>query len=400
MKIIAVKLLFFFVLACSFKATAQKVNLDDLVPFKKGNKWGIVHQDSKPFYPATLDSVLIGFGDGRGCGVYNKEGNESKLARVIVKGKAMYLTPDKKLKPATFSLDGPDNETPPEEDYAVMPVADLEENETIVESFTTPFQKNKVIIKRKGSKYHFYINDTEIPAFESIRYQTHYYSDYKLKGVILHKEDFSGFASFETGTLTVPFQYKKLVPSINNPEWLIFTNNLYKGIITVNNVPVTTSGYQYLKEIWNQHKYNLTPVIAGASEDADRFFLFPEIDSASKIRYDDLDMWVQSDKHEPLFIAIKGIKKGIVSMTDKIIVPIEYDELKGGVRFTILSKNKKFGFADHINKHFIKQPLYDSIIQIYSMIYSKNGLQYVLFLVKRGKHYFYVDNFGKEFISK
>jgi hypothetical protein len=85
-------------------------------------------------------------------------------------------------------------------------------------------------------------------------------------------------------------------------------------------------------------------------------YTVPEKDSASKIRYDYLDKCTEGGRFPVLFIATKDGRQDIVTKSDKAVVPFQYDEFENAGRFTILLKNKEFGFADHFNNHQEKNP--------------------------------------------
>src|SRR4051812_12298244 len=92
----SMKILFLSLLLLSgLSVFAQKESLDDLVPFRKGNKWGIVHHDGKEFYKPVFDTV-IPFKSDVNFQLFSTQ-DVGKVVEVIMKGKRMWLKADKSL---------------------------------------------------------------------------------------------------------------------------------------------------------------------------------------------------------------------------------------------------------------------------------------------------------------
>lgn len=374
--------------------------LDDLVPFKKGSKWGIVHHDGKAFFPATLDSVLWVVTD-KGHNIFPADGKASD-AKVVKDGKPMFLKANKKIVPGNFSIT---SEYPTDETgISIMNQEGIGiEGEVTVALFVTPGKNNKVEIKTYDfSTYRVYVNGAEMTAMECNQYVLEYDEQNKVNGIILIKDLRYAYADMETGNISIPFSFLKLDPYFTNANWLIANQGGLKGIVTKNGNPVTAIRYSFLQEVFYGKHEKLQPIIVGDTDEGNRYFLYPEKDSTSKIIYDYLYSWNSEDGRETFFISQKNLKTGFVNAADKVLVPLSYDNIERGpvARFSYLVNKGKKGYVDHHRNHFRKEPQYDEILEYVPMNFKKNGLQVALFLVKKGNQSFYVDNFGKEFIAK
>src|SRR5258705_10467201 len=89
---------------------SQQIVLNDLVPFKKGTKWGLVHYvDGKEFYKPVFDTIVFRYSyPYHAYSVFQIEDSEI-LAQVVLDNKKMWLTPDKKLRPGNNFLCGFDD---------------------------------------------------------------------------------------------------------------------------------------------------------------------------------------------------------------------------------------------------------------------------------------------------
>jgi hypothetical protein len=385
----------------SLEALSQE-RLDDLVPFKKGKSWGIVHHDGKAFFPATLDTVLWTLTD-KGNVLFSGSG-EKACAKVVKGGKAMYLRANKKLDPAEFSIT---SEYLTDENRVDIMQMDQEgmiiRDEVTVAHFTTPKNNKKVEIKTQNfSTYTVYVNGVEIPEMECNQYVLDYDQENKMNGIILIKDLRYAYADMETGNLSIPFSFLKLAPYFTDANWIVAEQSGLKGIVTKNGNPVTSIRYSYLREVFYQKAEKLRPIIVGDTDEGNRYFLFPEKDSASKIKYDYLYEWNSEESRETFFLAHKNNRAGFVNAADKVLVPFIYDEIKRGpvARFSYLVKKGKHGLVDHHRNHFRNEPAYDEILEYFPLTFNKSGLPVCLFLVKKGTQVFYVDNFGKEFLAK
>src|ERR1044071_5020233 len=106
--IIVQSILFIFLLAGTGIASAQKEITSDLVPYRKGKFWGLVHHDKTEYYPPVLDSVIVIRGWDGTCRLFRKASGSEEAVDVIYKGQRMWLTKDKKLLPN--KINGVDDE--------------------------------------------------------------------------------------------------------------------------------------------------------------------------------------------------------------------------------------------------------------------------------------------------
>lgn len=403
---------FFFLLFFSsfaFCTLAQNERLDDLVPYRQGNKWGIVHHDGKPFYPAILDSIIIGRDwNTRAATIYQQEEKGGLLAKVIYAGKPAYLTTDKKRRPANFRTKFPDvmlmDGGGSEQQGNIRPYKKVFSDSEITED-DFPLRKTweKIEVRLKSGKVNFYKQGVLLQGFEAEYYVPVTDSErYSYNGAILIKNNTWAYGNFETGTVTIPFSPYPLQRCDYKTDWFIQTKDGKRMIVDRGGNRVTGPYHFISADVYtNEEKFSI--MIAGDGDTGQRFLIYPAQDKASASRYDSIRLLccMSYNKKELLFKVISDGKMGVIDSADKIIVPPNYDHvIEGYYNILILRDGDKYGFKDMNTTGVIKEPEYDKVDKSsYNYPFNENGIPYTLVQVWKNGRMFYADNQGREFID-
>lgn len=417
----------------ALNAAAQKERLDDLVPFKKGNKWGIVHHDGTIFFQPVLDEVVMSeiiVNDRVYNSVfYDQLFSRDTLAQVVYQKKDYYLTTDKKLiseetyrkkkRKTTERLQevlenslfgGSYKESNDPWDLAARASDGLYTTDSM--TYFKTISGKKAMIKTDWQKkttepsLQFYLDGRYIPEFDCKR---GFFSDKEKKaglysGAIVMQNDKYGYIDFEKEKLTIPIQHWQLEFSDQHSDYLL---DRIRGVFTKDDKLVGRE-IRMMTEVFYPWKQNKIVMIAEPSDDGYQFY-YPEGDSLSSFKYRDINNlfnyasdYTEKQLAEPLFWARGDAGSGIITLSGKIVVPLSYNDKKEPYpgRIVWLRKKDKLGFVDLKNDFYRKEPEYDKMETSFELNCTVQGLPYILFLVRRGNQTFYVDNLGKEFIAK
>lgn len=394
--------------------------LDDLVPFKKGTKWGLVHYDGKEFYKPVFDTIVFRYSySHHAFSVFQNEDGEM-LAQVVLDKKKMLLTPEKKLRPGNYFLKGYDDKDEVYEDAinAMVEPVEVEPNqegvinavevETVVsEPEQFPTQAGMVRIEKLNDTMHFYLNNKEIPEFKAFGYSRLRISNEPVRYLFIRSISNAkyGIASIEKQKFTVQPEYDYL-------EWegryngIRASKNNKTGVIDAEGNIILPLKYDNIFDgFLSADKSRVFNTMDINSRSFGLATIKNNIVTESPVRYD----WLESvyDPAQLLFIAAKNKKTGVVNAKDSVLVPIKYDNISGSAshnddkRFFILqSANKLYGFADPSNKFFRVEPMYTEIGEPIPINSFNKQQRVYLFPVRKNGQFFYIDNHGKEFISK
>jgi hypothetical protein len=400
---------------------SQQPVLNDLVPFKQGTKWGLVHYDGKEFYKPVFDTIVFRYSyPNHGFCVFQNEDGEM-LAQVVLNKKKMLLTQDKKLKPGNYFLRGYDDKNEvyddainamvePEEEpnqAGTINAVEVEPGSGLSESEQFSTGAGVVRIERSKDTLHFYLNDNEVPEFSAFEYSRMSVNNSPVNYLLIRSISNSkyGVASLAKQKFTAVADYDQL-------EWegrwngIRASRNNKTGVIGPEGNIILPLKYDNVSDGFlsgdNCRVFNTMDI---NSRSFGLVTVKNNIVSESPVRYD----WLEPvhDSTHLFFIAAKNKKTGVVTATDSVLIPIKYDNICGATshtddkRFFILqSANKLYGFADPSNKFFRVEPMYTEIGEPMP-VNLPNKLQRVyLFPVRKNGRFFYIDNHGKEFISK
>ena len=408
---------------------AQNERLDDLVPYKKAGKWGLVHHDGTEFYPPVFDSLKIEFDPtffwGEHLYLFPVNYTGDRLLEVIYKKQKYFLTPGKKLisyaaymakikktpfiapqilrDTEIFDEKNKTSKQMPESPPPTIVENRLADNETELKSVS-----GKLILIREEKNeywqqhYKFYINGTYKPEFDCNSYNLSKKEKRRevYSGAVADNGKGKGYIDFEKEQVTVPFEYIFLDFNDQWDNWLI---DPIKGIVNKDGKKVGRTFYR-IRKMEFEYQIPVKSVVVKTVESKYHFY-YPEQDSLGFEEYEYLDEFYcnfsQFNPREAYFIAEMNGKFGLLNNEQKVILPFNFTRLKclGDVPI-VIEKDGKSGLIDTKNNWFTIEPTFDNIMYIFMTDYKVNGLPYFLIYVERNGQTFYIDNFGKEFISK
>jgi hypothetical protein len=376
-----------------------------------------VHYDGKEFYKPVFDTIVFSYSQpDHVFSVFLNEDGE-QLARVVLDKKKMFLTPGKKLKPGNYFLKGYDDKNeiyqdaidemvdPADEGDGQQAVIADDETSAEVERFSTP--AGMMRIEQVNDTLHFYLGDNEISEFKALEYSKLKRDQEPVQYLFIRPVSSLkyGIASIEQKKLIVPAEYDQL-------QW----ENRYKAIWA--SQKNKTGVIDAVGKVIVPLKYD--NIVDGfLLPDGSRVFNTMDINSRSfrlvweknnivtesSVHYD----WLESvmGSGQLLFIASKNKKIGVITPKDSVVVPLKYENVTGAVshiddkRFFILqSTNGQLGFADPDNKFLRVEPAYNRIGEPMPVNIPGKKKQVYVFSVRRNGNFFYIDNYGREFISK
>jgi hypothetical protein len=404
--------------ACLF---AQKENLSDLVPFRKGNLWGLVHHDMKEFYAPVFDSVLVNTIDSAFFSVFNRKLNGKWMADVVYKGKRMWLSADKKITAVTKIIEQDHDAEGDGKLETKIRVKDEEpweprsgskvqgaNNRTekpdphIYERFfLDETRKDTITVKRIGDSSLFYRNNVLLPEYTTRWYVKLNNNNPVSRRVILSKKEKYGLVDLKDRKVIIPFEYYELAHFDNGKKCFVTQKDRRYGIISQSGkvvVPPVYSGIRFAKILPDGS------FLAIASNSITQLFLRINEKSVldSSALYERL-----SDYNAKYNIAVALPRQqsnyGLVQPDGKVVIPFEYYGIESYTdRFFMLHSIEKKGFVDLENNFFVKlvnMNLYGNVWGLHPTRFEKNGLKYFLFLVKKDGIEYYMDNYGNEFIA-
>jgi hypothetical protein len=399
----------FILIGSATDSFAQKENLDDLVPFRKGNKWGIVHHDGKEFYKPVFDTILPSesYFEFRLFQLISIENYVGQAVKVVMKEKEMWLKPDKSLVDVNHQRNQEENGIDEVwESKTVPPVVDEGNNNQAQNKIEKPQvlityrQKNAVArVEKFRDSFFVYINDVQIPEFSSFSMQF-VSSDWdSIAYLVVYKYGKAGLANLTTGKFSIPLEYNN-ISRLENTSFFYASKNGLTGIVAAEQSIILPVKYKALLPFINQGNKFIAFVV---QDDSGFHFLElkNKLASESSVMYDYL---IGPFSNGTLFMGRKKGLYGMVNYEDSVLVPFNYAEIKSSGRawrFLMLkSVNNLYGFVDMENNFFRVEPVYTSIhgaMETRFKIYEQPW--YLFFVTKNGRSY-YVDNFGKEFIAK
>lgn len=400
----------------------EKKDIYQLVPFKKANKWGLVFPDGQQFYPPEFDTIYL----QNRSGMYSVFGKDKDKERAVVEkaGKVMWLSPEKKLttisnvqriikreEKVEKKLAEKKGIRAAEEKIELMAVSVYENKPEPVEIPKQPEIKmlkgkngSSLEIRQTANGYSFYRDNIHYPALDAEKYYTRDCYNGKCLFIILTKGGLQALMDPESLQILIPYRYNNVDYFGNKDEWKTIKKDGMYGVADITGKELVPPKYQMVYgTVVSFEADGHLPIVV---KNNDRHFFLhyrPSGLSESEVSYDYLYFlrYNFSTKPEtPLFVAIADGKNGIVTDKDSVVVPVQYDSISYPCDRDILLiyKNKKIGFCNIVTK-FIKEPVYDEIIGCYRLGNIDRGSDYYILLVRKGEKYFYIDRFGKEFIS-
>jgi hypothetical protein len=385
-----------------FAQLDQDKVLNDLVPFKKGKKWGLVHySNGKEFYKPVFDTVVFDYSNDYGAySVFQKEENDL-LAKVVFEKKKMWLTVDKKLKPADYYLEGyEENEEVVEEGImeSIMPVENLikTDEKIVIENFNST--AGSVQVEKFRDTFHIYMNGEEQ---ENFRCQGYSKIEKKYDGTVnylkLRINGKDGLVNLTTRKFAIPAEQEGLEWHTDYEAISLYKNHL-AGVADLEGNIIVPQEYDNI--------YAGSLLADGSRVFCvvkDKAFFF-----VKKANGDALVSTVHYDYLQPVFVAkqllylaIKKENTGLVDISDHVLIPLQYADLRpAGEIVKLYSHNELWGFADPANNYSIFEPRYSELSDAMPINFLRNMKRVYLFGVRKNGQYFYIDNHGREFISK
>jgi hypothetical protein len=401
---------------------AQTPDLTQMVPFRKGDKWGLVAYSGKTFYAPLLDRVITNEYNGT---LYFLDDDTGEPYFIVVKSGRQYrLTAGKKLTLSRKAVS--DDEVPPLIEEAKMTEASSETNAGIAEQGAEKlpdsvlrqvrkFQPDSrdtaaVRVYRQNGVLKFFYKDQWIPQFECNAICKQELQPYEEWNMVVVKDGKKGVLDFKQLKVVIPMAYDDLL-YIGSGGYFIAVSNDQAGLLNLKNgavmIPVsdkevsfvtkTADGIHYFYSRRQNDHYRLvsvneenevTTIQDGLSRQP---ALFSTIDSNGyTLNY---------------FILAGNGKDGIMFLEKNAPVVFKYDKLRVGIpgvlnddaaRFVITTNNGKKGWID-MGAGVEVQPRYKLKGPVFVLNCIARNKPVCVFLVERNGKIFFCDNQGREF---
>ena len=200
---------------------------------------------------------------------------------------------------------------------------------------------------------------------------------FSLQGDYISSQNFEGkFGLIDAeGNKKIPFIYDESLYFDRDDYSIVKKNNRF-GIINLNNVELVPISYQSLDPVFDQWdekpkgsaNYFVAKTEYGAKiADVNNKTMLSGYESIDPIFNDHFKLIVQKNK-----------KFGIVDLKNKIILPMEYDEISNWTEYgprhsKFIVKNGKTGLIDHESFKITVPPIYDQFRYLNGLIFAKRN---------------------------
>ncbi len=179
----------------------------------------------------------------------------------------------------------------------------------------------------------------------------------------------------EEGNEKIPFVYDEPL-YFDVKEYSIANKNNRFGIIDVHNVELVPIVYQVLKPVFDQ--WDEKP------KGSPNYFVAKSANASKIVDINNKTILAGYESIEPIFndhfkfIVQKNKKFGIIDLTNKIILPLEYDQISNWTEYgprqsKFIVKNGKTGLIDHESFKVKIPPIYDKFIYLNGLIFAKRN---------------------------
>ena len=410
-------LLSLFVLLTDSFVFAQERDINKVVPYLKGNKWGLVFPDGLEFYPPVFDSIIL-------QNVYSmysvfKQDEDKKVQRGLVKKKGIwfFLTDQKKLLPVDkatqnklFQPKGKinsqidlkeiseSNMTSGEiSEYRLRQLLGTKRTKTLI----TAKNGNSFEIIDSSSKIFFYKDGLYMPGLDADKFYASRDADEKYRYVIIERNGKQALVDANTLQITIPFEYNYINDYHLEGDWKIVRKNNFWGIVDSKNKEIIPIKFQLVFANYYSRQNDTLPIIV---KSGDKFFFIRYQDVESQKKYDSLKFFefnFNVTPSAPLYLVANDDKKGLVNHKDDLILPIKYDSIftSGNRDLILLGISKKMGFYN-LSTGFLKEPKYDEVLKIYRIGNINKGSNFYLMRVRQDNKVFFIDLNGNEFLYR
>ncbi|GEM_PF-867745 len=204
-----------------------------------------------------------------------------------------------------------------------------------------------------------------------------YSSSFSLQGDYISSQNFKGKYGLidAEGNEKIPFIYDEGL-YFDRDDYSIAEKNNRFGIINLNNAELVPISYQSLDPVFDQ--WDEKP------KGSANYFVAKTEYGAKIIDLNNKTILSGYDSTDPIFndhfklIVQKNKKFGIVDLKNKIILPVEYDEISnwteyGPRRSKFIVKNGKTGLIDHESFKITIPPIYDQFRYLNGLIFAKRN---------------------------
>lgn len=413
-------LLFYFVSSFAF---AQKETYEDIIPYRKGNMWGLVYHRGATFYPAVLEGVVTNEYEGT---IYFSDPETEKPCFLVKKGGKKYkLTTDKKLKPlAKNEVDReffaprvvmPDDEVPPETEQTIAEPVNKTEPRLVKKMQPYPNDTALIRIYRQNNSLRFFYKGQWISKLECNNIIDDIRNRSDKWDLILQKDDKLGVADLQPPAMVLPFAYDG-VQYLFPGDFFILSTADKVGVFNLSNKKWAIEQEQ--RAIWflgkdgnGYYYFNVTgPDKTARLIRLDYLTDKPSVlaDSINGMLHPMLHTYTEDRGRYTCFVIRKNNKWGLVDENGRMELPANYDEIKltwagigadESVRLLLLQQGKQTGWMD-LFTHTVVAPRYTLEGIVYPLAKEVKNQRVLVFKVNRNGTSFYVDNYGKEFYSR
>ena len=204
-----------------------------------------------------------------------------------------------------------------------------------------------------------------------------YSSSFSLQGDYISSQNFKGKYGLidAEGNEKIPFIYDEGL-YFDRDDYSIAKKNNRFGIINLNNVELVPISYQSLDPVFDQ--WDEKP------KGSANYFVAKTEYGAKIIDLNNKTMLSGYESIDPIFndhfklIVQKNKKFGIVDLKNKIILPVEYDEISNWTEYgprhsKFIVKNGKTGLIDHESFKITIPPVYDQFRYLNGLIFAKRN---------------------------
>lgn len=437
LRLISIWVLLFFSIATT--AFAQQ-SYKSVVPFLKGNKWGLVYHNGKQFYPPVFDEIFIDekqyivdrsiyFDDNNnkyGCFFLARRGNvyykitehkklikcvnQSEYAHLIKQAEANEVLVIEAPGGAVYnSKSSAKQEGRKDSAFILADSVRLKPNEDTAYA--------RIYYSKALKEYKFFIHNKWIEEFtcNQILYLDSYSKPYH---ALLQRDDKTALVTLIDQKIRLPFIYQSIESIVrftrNDSLYIVSMNNNY-GVVDENNQPVIPLQYgnlhyvsygkkdeQYLLSEWKDSSCILS---LNRANGIYNWYQVPGVFNKYNDKFSSGEVYPY-EHSDDYFIVVRNGRTGVIDKKGKTVIEFQYDKIKdefyseGWVKgFLTLENNNKKGWFGFAPKSRV-EPKYQSIRSICWLDTKVQGLPVMIFQVKTEKGSYFVDNFGKEFFSK
>lgn len=416
-----------FVLATITNTTlfAQET-LKDVVPVLKGTKFGLQYHSGKQFYPPVFDFVqwndeaetpTFYFTD-EDDNIYFKVIKQEKLYKLSSNKKLVFLETIPRFTPPRILRDEMvEDETIPDFTKSYDPPRyPLKGGLVFIDSFKTHYDNTaRITIWYDADKrlYRFKQENDWLKEFDCDKIVTMGDGAADYSWAVLEKGSRQAMADLRSRRLVLPFEYESIRRVFS--EAFIVQKDGKQGVVNNLNEFIIPPSYQSISASGQADGYCF---LYGQNENGFNIIgveLYQPTSQSTRIMASGYDVmpraFVAHTASGPhvYFIVSQKNKLGIIDYEGKQILPAEYDDIRESEapspyadppRFLWLSKDKLNGWMD-IGTQTLVKPTYSHIRIKLQLEKQIKEFPVYIFLIRKDKGpFFFVDNFGKEFIDK